>query len=808
MEIQKIRQRKECCRLIISAGLAKSLTKRCRIEDLLAGCRDILDMGLAEAYKYLSDTHQTMLINNTALRRTVSQLLQKGIDTWRIRYFLEQMDEEEILKYPIEKLYEVLSDDVVHQSYIALYLRYYADMDLLDEEKRNLRNGLDNYYSHQEQKDEEIIRLHGKLFYNDVVSGNMLSNMCGCYMECLWSMARNKKILKIMEIINRMCGGKIQIDDEVFKQIQAGPDKIEALLEWSDSFYSGNEKERFCQRLIGNHALLYDLERLRKKADGGKIQEAHQMIESRAAYISFFYNEYFDGNCADERREELVIYAVTHRKKAFLSLIRNNPEIFNSLPSSSLLFRKSFYSRVININTLNVKNLKQCRNIRYYQEEILELLSAGIYTFEEVAVLHGLPKEYAMLYSELKNERVDDRLKVMREITKRKCLRQDMDISSLAEKLSLYPLSKWIQTEFSHIKDLNDEVAISLLQNYDKIRHLISDIRIVAEARYVVNNAESFSRYADMESVRKDILERNQEWLQLRDAFGFDRKFVQDNEERIRTFLYEDGAHIMWTYYTNVTDKKEELRRLVSAELLGRFRELKYHSNDLDNELDYPISTTAKNVWMENLYEEEGGLRIWEEDGLLPVMKMGEIPSRTCLSYVDGEYKRCLLASHDSNKKVLYVSWNGTIVMRAAIRLTKGMYGDAGIKCSETEPQLEFADLTRKESVRNPDKSSKEFLVLFLERYYESGIPQKMAGDVMKAVFCLMKSKSEQLGALLVMSTEYKMWKPEGMVCSDLSVYISKSKAGEQYLDSLNGSNTVDKEGSYRKNKFLVCTKV
>lgn len=77
----------------------------------------------------------------------------------------------------------------------------------------------------------------------------------------------------------------------------------------------------------------------------------------------------------------------------------------------------------------------------------------------------------------------------------------------------------------------------------------------------------------------------------------------------------------------------------------------------------------------------------------------------------------------------------------------------------------------------------------------------------MKAVFRLMKKKAEQLGALLVMNTEYKTWKPEGMVCLDFSMYISKSKAGEQYLDSLNGSNTVDKEGSYKKNRFLICAK-
>lgn len=810
MEIQRIKQHNECCRLIVSMGLGKILTQMCSEEDLLAGCKDILDKGMSQVYKSLPDAQQVLVIKSATLRKTVSQLFQMGAVSGRVSGLLEQMDEEEIREYSIERLYDVLSDNTVHTPYIALYLRYYADMDLLQEEKSRLHKGLDNYFSHQgqEQRDEEFLRLHGKLLYNDVVSGKMLSGLYDHYMECLWSMAQNEKVLNIMEILNRMCCGRICIDDEIYKQIESDPDKIERLLRWSDGFYKGNESETFCQRLLENHALLYDLEGLRKKVDEGKGQEARQMIGSRSTYISFFYNEYFDDNWNDERKEELVIYAVTHKKKAFLSLIRSNPEVFRFLPSNSLLFQKSFYSSVVNINTLNIKNLKQCRNIKLYPEDVLKLLSAKVYTFEEVSVLQDLPSEYAVLYAALQNERVDDRLKVIRELIKRKCLRQDMDISALAAKLSLYPLSEWVQSEFFHIKGLNAEVAMKLLQNYDKIRHLIKDINVVSEARYVADNAEVFSQYVDMDSVRRDMLEKDQEWLQLRDAFGFDQKFVQDNKERIMTFLYEDGAHILWTYYTDVSNKKEELRRLVSAELMGRFTELKYHSNDLTNELDYPITEVTKHIWMKNLYEENGSLRVWEEDRLLPVMKMGEMPSHTCLSYVDGVYKRCLLASHDSNKKVLYVSWNGNIVMRAAIRLTKGMYGDADKKGSHMQPQLEFVDLTRKEATNIcPETNSKEFLVLFLERHYEAGIPQRMVGDAMNLIFSLMKRKAAQLGARLVMSMGYKTWKPDEMVCSDFSMYISKSKAGEQYLDSLDGSNTVDKEGSYKKNRFLICAK-
>ncbi len=53
--------------------------------------------------------------------------------------------------------------------------------------------------------------------------------------------------------------------------------------------------------------------------------------------------------------------------------------------------------------------------------------------------------------------------------------------------------------------------------------------------------------------------------------------------------------------------------------------------------------------------------------------------------------------------------------------------------------------------------------MLFLERYYEAGIPHKMIRDIMKVVLRMMKKKSEQLGALLVMNMGYKVWKPEGM---------------------------------------------
>ena len=97
------------------------------------------------------------------------------------------------------------------------------------------------------------------------------------------------------------------------------------------------------------------------------------------------------------------------------------------------------------------------------------------------------------------------------------------------------------------------------------------------------------------------------------------------------------------------------------------------------------------------------------------------------MSYINGQYRECLLSAFDSNKKILYATLNGRVVGRAFLRLTKG--------------RLTGADV--------PDDDT-------------------------------------------------------GFTWTKYAVYISKSKAGAQYLDSLGGQAAVSAEGSYKANTFLV----
>ena len=53
----------------------------------------------------------------------------------------------------------------------------------------------------------------------------------------------------------------------------------------------------------------------------------------------------------------------------------------------------------------------------------------------------------------------------------------------------------------------------------------------------------------------------------------------------------------METFLERQPSKIEEIRRLVTAELLGKFDELKYPSGDLMREIDFEVSEEAEKEW-------------------------------------------------------------------------------------------------------------------------------------------------------------------------------------------------------------------
>ncbi len=126
--------------------------------------------------------------------------------------------------------------------------------------------------------------------------------------------------------------------------------------------------------------------------------------------------------------------------------------------------------------------------------------------------------------------------------------------------------------------------------------------------------------------------------------------------------------------------------------------------------------------------------------------------------------------------------------------------GQAG---EDVKNNFTFVDV-EKINAQSERISSSEQLTLFLERPYFAGVSSGTEAQINDLMIELAGRKADALGAVLVLSNEYRGTNSEGFAVTKFNIYISKTKAGAQYLDSLGGQATVDTEGCYKSNTFLV----
>ena len=93
-----------------------------------------------------------------------------------------------------------------------------------------------------------------------------------------------------------------------------------------------------------------------------------------------------------------------------------------------------------------------------------------------------------------------------------------------------------------------------------------------------------------------------------------------------------------------------------------------------------------------------------------------------------------------------------------------------------------------------------------MERPYFKGITDEKQKEVIQIVLRLLRRKAKKMSAQLVLSNDYEglVQKESGFIRTQYYMYISASKNGKQYLDSLGGMATVNNEGRYRRGTFLL----
>lgn len=779
------------------------LIKKFSTEEINNCCNRIENDKLLNNEKKESIIIQEELIRDEKFIDYLIEVHEKTIDMQRFEKLIQDIKDhnEKITDYPIEHITDVINNEDLSSEACYDYLKYFINTNVLM--KRTITDNLNYFYSQKNTKFEELTEKERALFEESYLHEY---NLIPFYdiKKVYEFLAGNEKLRDVIDFLNyRKLYIPLNID--AYEKINNNAEEIGLYIETIANKISDDEiMYQLLLKWLSNGCSLYELKIIEKRIENIENEQLEKMFNSRSSYINFIYGnklKEFPLDTINGEKEELIIYAISNNKKRFLKLIEENMNEFLSIPSNSILYREKFYTKYINLNELTLKNLIKLQTMNVNRYTKINELKEQTYTFEEISTLYNMEKQYIDLYNELLDLKVDDRLLRIRQFIKKLLLStkmEEVEIKKLAEKIKEKPLYIWLENDFNKIKDIKMSDVIQILINYETISKYIPEIKKQNELAYILRNINQIQEYGNLQSIKDNIEEIDEYWNELKRYMNFDKEFIEKYNQNIREFLLNNGAELAYKYYTSRNDEqKASLKLIIKAELMGEFKKLKYHTNDLIEEIDYKLNENQIKEWTKNNTKiSEGKYDIEEYDDFYHTMILGEHPQRTCLSYIDGMYNRCLLACFDSNKKILYAKINGRIVARAMVRLTKGSY-----KKANNAKTLSFVDVENNNSIV---EENREYLTLFLEKAYISGIPASEEKNIKKLFINLLETKAKEMNALLVLSTYYAYDIEDEYIKTRYYMYISRSKSSSQYLDSLDGQASVTDEGQYKVNNFLI----
>jgi len=685
------------------------------------------------------------------------------------------------------------------------YLKYYFPFVMYEEEEQVILDNLQTF---------PIAEWKGLSMLTEHQRDMMRQPFLGSYLFC-WHQ-NERKALELLEQncpLQRVCillyryGVRLFLSVERLKDLRwmkmTDVGKFRRLLAVFE--YDAEDLSAFFDLWLDNHAGQYDLNWFISQPHPLSKEQREEILCNQLSYLNALYagRLHLDFNAVRQFQFSILIYAVEHRKKHFLELVDQNSEVFLSLGRYSLLFEPGFCEHC-NINSLTLKNLKASDSVNR-SDSFFTLLEEGQqYTFEEMYQLWHQKEVYVRLYTMLTPLSIDQRLLTLRQLIKRDLVSQytgDAELEQLGKCLLERPFSEWYRGSFGHICGLTRSTAMRLLQHYERLQAFIPDFTTESDAVFALNNMTALLERTDWKQVRKDILTTDADWLDLKEKLAFSDDFVEQNRETVTEFLLQGGAAMVCALYGELDGQElavEALRRIVQAELMGQFYKLKYFAGDLQREIRYPVSEMQESLWKKNLSLARGAFWAEEVDDFYHTLRLGELPHSTCLSYRTGSQRECLLAAFDSNKKIVLVKKDEAVVARACLRLTKGAF--------QKPPAVDFsfADLSQENmDIGKPVTSEKP--VLFLESIYTFGLNDIEKEEVMKLAVSLTTQKAAELGVVSVLARRYLgCYERDEYVLAPFYVYISKSKNGWQYLDSLGGAAYTSAKEEYVEHPFLV----
>ena len=494
------------------------------------------------------------------------------------------------------------------------------------------------------------------------------------------------------------------------------------------------------------------------------------------------------GKANEENLMELVYEAIVDHKKSFLRLMEDDLDLFLQIPYESILFVKDF-RKLLNLNTLQKKDiltlLKKDKEIGWlYTYNTMDFRGlSGTYTFQELLAVCGQPEWIRKTYAKL-DMRVDEKLRRIRQIFRFNSLKGNRDPAAIAAALSNESFEDYCTRR--GIKDASKSdlfLLMELEQTDERVSSVANSAKTGQDVKTILRNRKSELFEMRLNAFKKALtdLDTDSSWLKEQ------IEIPKEHQDAFTSFCLDGCASIVHDYYeSNRGQQAENVLLIAKATIYGLLDEVKY--KDLHKEIGYSITREQENAWRENITLMDGKVKTGEYTDFASCMNIGVLPERTCMNYRDGAYNECLLSTFDANKKVIYVMEEDEIIGRAILRLSK--LSDEGDK------DLHFED------VAEDTPENKENLVVFLERCYKNGFSGKKAAMIYRKLYDLAKRKAELLGAGLVLADDYKtVAELNGLAKKRSYIYVSESKNGKQYLDSLGGN--CESGGYYVRGNFF-----
>lgn len=786
-------------------GLRSELIKKFSLQDIINSCNRIEDSDLKKFNYSGYYLIQEELIRDENIIKPIQLAFKGKYNIENFQTFLSQIKthNEKMSNYNYRNIIKVLNHQKLKVEAYYVFLKYYINENY--EIRKKAINNLNYFYSQNKVQFDELTENEINLIKYHLLDNTNLIPIINIK-EIYELLVTNKDLLELIDYLNEsklyipLNLKRYQIINKNSKEIGTYIRKIYFKIKDNEIMY------QLLLKWLENDCSIYDLKVFDSKTNDMNNNKIEKVVQNRTSYINFIYGNRLKKFALDSiygRKEDLIIYAIKEKKNNFLKIIENNMKEFLEIPINSILYHESFYSVYTNLNEITLKDLIKLRTMNYDINSKLDLLEKQKFTFDEISILYNASEKYIKLYNEFLELKVDDRILRIRQLMKKDLLNidiNDFEIQLLAEKLKEKPLYSWLEVELNKIKDILISDVVQVLIRYEKIKKFLSEIKNRSELSYVLRNYNNIEKYANLQAIKNDLENIDKYWINLKSIMNYSDDFINKYKENINDFLINNGAELAYEYYKDQSiEQKESFKLIIKAVIMGEFQKLKYHTDDLQKEIDYKLEEYQIKEWSKtNIELNEEKYNIKEYDDFYHTMFLGEYPKRTCLNYKNGSYNSCLLACFDSNKKILYAKINGKIIARAMVRLTKGTYTRVKNKLKS----LTFVDVENETKQEN--NNNQENLTLFLERPYIGGISDKSATLVKRLFVKLLKEKAKKMNALLVLSNDYYEINDEQFIFKPYYMYISKSKSSSQYLDSLSGEATVSDVGEYKENSFLI----